>query len=64
MKYNPTPRDLFNPPPQARPELNNLKILANLKNELWVFPDTKVYILQTLIDILVEHDEHVYGVKS
>jgi hypothetical protein len=67
MKYSPTPRDLFNPPPQAL-TFNNQSVLRHLENlVIEVYSDhydERQQILLRILDILREHDEHVFeGVR-
>lgn len=67
MKYIPTPRDLFNPPPQAT-VFNNQNHLEDLADRvLEIYPDVydeRQAFLLSILDILREHDEHVFeGVR-
>lgn len=66
LKYQPTPRDLFNPPPQAT-EYSNLRELSELRDKVWHtysdFYDERYQILTSMLNILEEHEEKI-GVKS
>ena len=63
MKYQPTPRDLLNPPPQARVFHNAREIadLVELAEEIYpqVYDDRQKLLLRVL-QILNEHDEIVF----
>jgi hypothetical protein len=67
MKYSPTPRDLFNPPPQALTFNNKERIeaLSDVVQETYPdYYDESRRILLGIFEILLEHDEHVFeGVR-
>ena len=63
MKYQPTQRDLFNPPPQDRVFHNAREIedLINLVEEIYPsIYDSRQSVLLRILRILNEHDEHVF----
>jgi hypothetical protein len=67
MKYTPTPRDLFNPPPQAR-TFNNTREIEEIESLIEKrypdYYDERKFILERMLRILKEHDEHVFeGVR-
>lgn len=63
MKYRPTPRDLFNPPPQARVFHNAREIadLVELVEEIYPnnYNDLQGLHLR-ILQILNEHDDIVF----
>jgi hypothetical protein len=67
LKYVPTPRDLFNPPPQARVFNNQIQIEELAEAVQQVYPDgydERQQILLRVLEIIREHDERVFeGVR-
>jgi hypothetical protein len=67
LKYSPTPRDLFNPPPQAFVYNNQEQIeaLEGVVREIYSDSyDERRAVLLNILQILKEHDEHVFeGVR-
>jgi hypothetical protein len=63
-RYTPTPRDLFNPPPQARVFSNRRQIerCVDIVREVYMkdYYDEKFELFCKILDILNEHDEHVF----
>jgi len=63
MKYKPTPRDLFNPPPQDRLFHNAREIEDLLELVEDIYPsiyDARQNVFLRILRILNEHDEHVF----
>jgi hypothetical protein len=63
MRYTPTPRDLFNPPPQAHVfnNQNEIEELAVMIQAIYPsYYDDRQAVLLRILNILKEHDEHVF----
>lgn len=65
MKYKPTPRDLFNPPPQAL-FFSNIKALDDLRNKAFDFWIESCYserddLIRNMLQILEDHEERIGG---
>jgi hypothetical protein len=62
MQNRPTPRDLFNPPPQARVERNTcyLEEIREAIEELYVY-DTHRRVLHCIVETLADHEALLLG---
>lgn len=65
MKYSPTPRDLFNPPPQALPDKQPSSYFDYLRGLVFeVYPDfydESQRLLEGIVNRLEEHENLIKG---
>lgn len=63
MNFIPTPRDLFNPPPQAL-FLSNMEALSDLRNSVWDIywnrgDDETRDVMMDIVRLLEDHEERL-----
>jgi hypothetical protein len=68
VKYKPTPRDLFNPPPQALCPQNltqhRFDLLYGIKSDMFTYPGEPMdFLLTDMLDMLEEIARRTGSVK-
>jgi hypothetical protein len=66
MKYKPTPRDLFNPPPQHIPNMSVEEFMDELTEKIWNLNPTGEYteeqnLFYGILALIKDHEERIGG---